>query len=126
VRSSSFFAPWTTMSFTTSSRLCIRPSEAQRISPTIGKFKRFYDPTWRIDHLIGSGDEVVSEWSCAFGRRSHYGRIWEQVARDVLEAASRAGPPCTGPGPGEVSTAMRPTSCRLSSPEEPHQPDPPP
>jgi len=30
------------------------------------KFKRFYDPTWRIDHLIGSGDEVVSEWSCAY------------------------------------------------------------
>ena len=30
------------------------------------KFKKVYDPTWKIDHLIGSGDEVVSEWSCAY------------------------------------------------------------
>lgn len=30
------------------------------------KFHKVYDPTWKIDHIVGSGDEVVSEWSCAF------------------------------------------------------------
>jgi ketosteroid isomerase-like protein len=30
------------------------------------KFKQVYRPTWRIDHTIASGNEVVSEWSCAY------------------------------------------------------------
>ena len=30
------------------------------------KFKQVYDPRWKIDHVIGTGDEVVSEWSCAY------------------------------------------------------------
>jgi len=28
------------------------------------KYKEALDPTWRIDQIIGSGDCVVSEWSC--------------------------------------------------------------
>ena len=28
------------------------------------KYKEVLDPTWRIDEIIGSGDRVVSEWSC--------------------------------------------------------------
>lgn len=30
------------------------------------KFSQIYRPTWKIDHAIASGDEVVSEWSCAY------------------------------------------------------------
>jgi len=30
------------------------------------KFKQVYGPTWKIDHTLASGDEVVSEWSCAY------------------------------------------------------------
>jgi ketosteroid isomerase-like protein len=30
------------------------------------KFHQNYHPTWKIDHTIASGDEVVSEWSCAY------------------------------------------------------------
>jgi hypothetical protein len=30
------------------------------------KFRQIYKPTWRIDHTIARGDEVVSEWSCAY------------------------------------------------------------
>lgn len=33
------------------------------------KFKRVYDPVWQIDHAVAVGDEVVSEWSCAFTPR---------------------------------------------------------
>ena len=28
------------------------------------KFKLVLDPTWKIDHIIAQGNEVVSEWSC--------------------------------------------------------------
>lgn len=28
------------------------------------KYKEVLDPTWRIDEIIGSGERVVSEWSC--------------------------------------------------------------
>ncbi len=28
------------------------------------KYKELLDPTWRIDEIIGSGERVVSEWSC--------------------------------------------------------------
>ena len=30
------------------------------------KFKQVYDPTWKIDRTLASGNEVVSEWSCAY------------------------------------------------------------
>jgi ketosteroid isomerase-like protein len=30
------------------------------------KFRQMYLPIWRIDHAIASGNEVVSEWSCAY------------------------------------------------------------
>ena len=30
------------------------------------KFRQIYHPTWKIDHTVASGDEVVSEWSCAY------------------------------------------------------------
>ena len=28
------------------------------------KFKNLLNPVWRIDHIMGRDDEVVSEWSC--------------------------------------------------------------
>jgi ketosteroid isomerase-like protein len=28
------------------------------------KFKVLLNPTWKIDHIIAQGHEVVSEWSC--------------------------------------------------------------
>jgi len=28
------------------------------------KFKLLLNPTWKIDHIIAQGTEVVSEWSC--------------------------------------------------------------
>lgn len=46
------------------------------------KFRNVYQPTWKIDHAIASGDEVVSEWSCAYtlpstGRRMMFrGTEW--------------------------------------------------
>jgi ketosteroid isomerase-like protein len=39
------------------------------------KFKKMYGPTWKIDHTIASGDEVVSEWSCAYTLRSTGSRM---------------------------------------------------
>jgi len=30
------------------------------------KFHEIYHPTWKVDHAIASGDEVVGEWSCAY------------------------------------------------------------
>jgi hypothetical protein len=41
-------------------------SGAEHLANYWRKFKQIYNPTWKIDHLIGSGDEVVSEWSCAY------------------------------------------------------------
>lgn len=38
---------------------------AEHLSKYWGKFRQIYHPTWKIDHAIASGDEVVSEWSCA-------------------------------------------------------------
>lgn len=39
---------------------------AEHLSKYWHKFGQIYHPTWRIDHAIASGDEVVSEWSCAY------------------------------------------------------------
>jgi ketosteroid isomerase-like protein len=30
------------------------------------KFKEVYRPTWKIDRTLAFGNEVVSEWSCAY------------------------------------------------------------
>jgi SnoaL-like domain len=30
------------------------------------KHRQLYDPVWRVDHIVGSGSEVVCEWSCAY------------------------------------------------------------
>lgn len=39
---------------------------AEHLAQYWRKFSQIYHPTWRIDHAIASGDEVVSEWSCAY------------------------------------------------------------
>lgn len=59
------------------------------------KFKQIYAPVWRIDHTIAAGDEVVSEWSCAYtspsvGERMMFrGTEW-YVMRNGLIAEVRA------------------------------------
>jgi ketosteroid isomerase-like protein len=37
---------------------------AQHLAKYWRKFKVLLKPTWKIDHIIAQGDEVVSEWSC--------------------------------------------------------------
>jgi ketosteroid isomerase-like protein len=37
---------------------------AEHLAKYWRKFKNLLDPIWRIDHIVGRGDEVVSEWSC--------------------------------------------------------------
>ena len=37
---------------------------AQHLAKYWRKFKVLLDPTWKIDHIIAQGNEVVSEWSC--------------------------------------------------------------
>ncbi len=39
---------------------------AEHLAKYWRKFKQVYAPTWKIDHTLASGDEVVSEWSCAY------------------------------------------------------------
>ena len=39
------------------------------------KFHQIYHPTWKIDHTIASGHEVVSEWSCAYTLPSNGNRM---------------------------------------------------
>lgn len=39
---------------------------AEHLAQYWRKFCQIYQPTWKIDHTIASGDEVVSEWSCAY------------------------------------------------------------
>ena len=59
------------------------------------KFKQVYDPRWKIDHVIGTSDEVVSEWSCAYtlpknGQRMMFrGSEW-YVMKDQRIAEVRA------------------------------------
>ena len=59
------------------------------------KFKQVYDPRWKIDHVIGTGDEVVSEWSCSYtlpknGQRMMFrGSEW-YVMKDQRIAEVRA------------------------------------
>lgn len=37
---------------------------AEHLAKYWRKFKILLDPVWRIDCIMGRGDEVVSEWSC--------------------------------------------------------------
>lgn len=69
------------------------------------KFKNLLDPVWRIDHIMGRNDEVVSEWSCLWTPRGtsrrlmmrgtewyvmHEGRIAEVRAYFLHEDATDA------------------------------------
>jgi ketosteroid isomerase-like protein len=54
------------------------------------KFKQVYRPTWKIDHTIANGNEVVSEWSCAYtlpsnGERMMFrGTEWYVIRADRI------------------------------------------
>ncbi len=37
---------------------------AEHLAKYWRKFKLLLNPTWKIDHIIAQGDEIVSEWSC--------------------------------------------------------------
>ena len=37
---------------------------AQHLAKYWRKFQVLLNPTWKIDHIIAQGNEVVSEWSC--------------------------------------------------------------
>ncbi len=39
---------------------------AEHLAKYWRKYKQVYHPTWKIDRTIASGNEVVSEWSCAY------------------------------------------------------------
>ena len=98
------------MSFTISCQKFIPPIRgAEHLSKYWHKFGQIYRPTWRIDHAIASGDEVVSEWSCTYTLPSTGNRLifrgteWyvvrkERIERDVgcgrergVRAAERLG-----------------------------------
>ena len=68
---------------------------AEHLAKYWRKFQTVYHPVWRIDHIVGSGDEVVSEWSCAIvlpqtGARVMFrGTEW-YVMRDMRISEVRA------------------------------------
>ncbi len=37
---------------------------AEHLAKYWRKFRVILNPTWKIDHIIAQGNEVVSEWSC--------------------------------------------------------------
>ena len=39
------------------------------------RVQQLYDPVWRIDHIVGSGSEVVCEWSAAYRLSQNPGRM---------------------------------------------------
>lgn len=39
---------------------------AEHLAQYWRKFHELYHPSWKIDHTLADGDEVVSEWSCAY------------------------------------------------------------
>jgi SnoaL-like domain len=59
------------------------------------KHRQLYDPVWRVDHIVGSGSEVVCEWSCAYRlsqnteRMIYRGTTWF-IMRDSRIAEVRA------------------------------------
>ena len=68
---------------------------AEHLARYWSKFKRAFGTVWRIDHIIEAGDEVVSEWSCAYtprgasDRRMFRGTEW-YIMRNGLMAEVRA------------------------------------
>ena len=68
---------------------------AEHLAKYWRKFQKVFAPGWRIDQIVGSGDEVVSEWSCAIvlpqsGERMMFrGTEW-YVMRDMRIAEVRA------------------------------------
>jgi hypothetical protein len=42
---------------------------AEHLAKYWRKYKAVLSPVWSIDHIIGQGDEVVSEWSCIWTPR---------------------------------------------------------
>jgi len=51
----------------TSCRKTPRPIKgAEHLAKYRCKFHRVFDPIWRIDRTLAAGDEVVTEWSCAY------------------------------------------------------------
>jgi len=68
---------------------------AEHLAKYWRKFKNLLDPVWRIDHILGRDDEVVSEWSCLWRpqgtsqRAMMRGTEW-YVMRDARIAEVRA------------------------------------
>lgn len=59
------------------------------------KFKNVLNPVWRIDHIIGQDNEVVSEWSCLWAPQGTSRRVMMRgtewyVMREVRIAEVRA------------------------------------
>jgi len=68
---------------------------AEHLAKYWRKFRNVLNPVWRIDHILGRDDEVVSEWSCLWtpqGTSRHLmmrGTEW-YVMRDGRIAEVRA------------------------------------
>ena len=48
---------------------------AEHLAKHWGKFKNLLNPVWRIDRIMGRGDEIVSEWSCLWTPRGTSRRL---------------------------------------------------
>ena len=48
---------------------------AEHLAKHWRKFKHLLNPVWRIDRIMGQGDEVVSEWSCLWTPQSTSRRL---------------------------------------------------
>lgn len=63
---------------------------AQHLAKYWRKFKLLLNPTWKIDHIIAQGNEVVSEWSCLWtpegtnDRRMMRGSEWYSMREDRI------------------------------------------
>lgn len=44
-------------------------SGAEHLARYWRKYKEMLNPVWAIDHILASGEEVVSEWSCVWTPR---------------------------------------------------------
>lgn len=68
---------------------------AQHLAKYWRKFKALLKPTWKIDHIIAQGNEVVSEWSCLWTPEGTHERLMMRgsewyVMRDNRIAEVRA------------------------------------
>ena len=48
---------------------------AEHLAKYWRKFKNVLNPVWRIDHIMGRDDEVVSEWSCLWTPQGRSRRV---------------------------------------------------